>query len=81
MLRASPLWEPEIDDDATMINTTSADSKATSHPMRQRSLEIAALGVAFGDIGTNPLFAFDLALKAAAELPLEVAVLRVLLTR
>ena len=40
--------------------------------------EIAALGVVFGDIGTSPLYAFDLALKAASGLPLQSAVLGIL---
>lgn len=50
----------------------------TREATRRRSLEIAALGVVFGDIGTSPLYAFDLALNAAAKLPLEIAVLGVL---
>ncbi len=42
------------------------------------ALSIAALGVVFGDIGTSPLYAFDLAMKAGGALPLETTVLGVL---
>lgn len=61
-----------------MKKSTGIGSEVPSGPIRHQSLEIAALGVVFGDIGTSPLYAFDLALNAAGRLPLEIAVLGVL---
>ncbi len=52
--------------------------QVSSRPSSRELLVLAALGVVFGDIGTSPLYAFDLALKAAAGLPLQAAVLGVL---
>ncbi|MFM9939339.1 MAG: KUP/HAK/KT family potassium transporter [Hyphomicrobiaceae bacterium] len=48
------------------------------HQNRRWPLEVAALGVVFGDIGTSPLYAFDLALKAATGVPLTIAVFGIL---
>ena len=50
---------------------------AVSTKASRLPLELAALGVVFGDIGTSPLYAFDLALRCASGVPLELAVLGV----
>ena len=44
-----------------------AASKVGAHPHSQVALTLGALGVVFGDIGTSPLYAFKVAIDAAAS--------------
>lgn len=52
--------------------STGTDSAETQHHEKFWALAVGAIGVAFGDIGTSPLYAFKEAINAAAQRSLDI---------
>ena len=57
---------PQVQSESPVANGVVADTE-THAPHTFWALTLGSMGVVFGDIGTSPLYAFRVALQAAAE--------------
>jgi KUP system potassium uptake protein len=55
--------------ESTPINPAATPAGPSAHFGNPWFLTLAAIGIVFGDIGTSPLYAFSIALKAASDGP------------